>query len=156
MCDLWFISMSQQIPGWLARMNKKHISCWLKCEWIRNQTIMLLAWLVRMNQTSLHIILQWHGHKILWWQGQEILRSKTAATTAGIWCRRRWEWGWWTNCNKTKSTIKQVMLPAYSVLGHHGWSRVERWSVMMDTVVDVLCGAMCLRCYCSFFKEVHM
>jgi hypothetical protein len=28
--------------------------------------------------------------------------------------------------------------------------------VMMDTVVDVLCGRMYLRCYCPFLKEVHI
>jgi hypothetical protein len=28
--------------------------------------------------------------------------------------------------------------------------------VMRDTVVDVLCAAMCLPCYCPFFNEVYI
>jgi hypothetical protein len=32
----------------------------------------------------------------------------TAATTAGIWCWRRWEWGQWTNCNKTNKNNNQT------------------------------------------------
>jgi hypothetical protein len=67
-----------------------------------------------------HIIVQWHGHEIQW-HGQEIIRSDGSNNS--------WNMMSMTvrvgTMNKlqqhiTKTTIKQVMLPGYSVSGHHG------------------------------------